>query len=83
MPDVVLHVERLLGGAGEQDARGERVAGVGQRMDAGLARIRSSRARSRGRAASPRVAERKGHPTALVLVEPRGSRREGLILHSA
>ena len=40
MPDVVLGVERLFGGIGEQDARGERIARIGQRMDARLAGIR-------------------------------------------
>ena len=38
--DVVLHVEAALGGAREQHARGERVAAVAERMDAGLARMR-------------------------------------------
>ena len=40
MPDVVLGVERLFGGIGEQDARGECIARIWQRMDAGLASIR-------------------------------------------
>ena len=52
MPDEVLHVERLFRGVGEQDARGERIAGVGKRMDARLAGIRSDAWRDR--AAEPR-----------------------------
>ena len=52
IPDEVLHVERLLCGACEQDARGERIAGVGQPVDARLAGIRSDAGRNR--AAEPR-----------------------------
>ena len=37
MPDVVLGIERALGGVRQQHAGGERVAGVGQRVDAALA----------------------------------------------
>ena len=84
VPDVVLDVERAVGGSGEDGARGERRAGLGDRVDPGVTRMGGS-TRPDG-AAEPghlSVAERKGHPIALVLVEPRGSRREGLILPSA
>ena len=53
VPDVVLRIERLFRGGGEQHARGEGVAWhSGQRMDPGLARIRGDIRRDR--AAEPR-----------------------------
>ena len=66
MPDVVLHIERPFGGGGEQDARGERVAGVGKRVDPGLARMRGDAWGDR--AAKPglrRVGESGGRGSAL------------------
>lgn len=48
VPDVVLHVERALGGARKQHARSERVEPVGQRMDAGAARMRGGQRCDRG-----------------------------------
>ena len=53
MPEEVLRVDRLFRGAREQDARGEGILRVGQRLDAGLARICSHTGRDR--AAESRV----------------------------
>ena len=39
VPDVVLHVERALGGVGEQHTRGEGIAAIGQREHARAARV--------------------------------------------
>jgi hypothetical protein len=41
VPDVVLHVERALRGAGEQPARGEGIAASGKRIDARLSGVLS------------------------------------------
>jgi hypothetical protein len=47
VPDVVLHVERALGGAREQHARGEGVARIEQRIHARAARVPASLGRNR------------------------------------
>ncbi|MNT17181.1 hypothetical protein D3C72_1523190 [compost metagenome] len=39
MPDVVLHIQAAFGRARQHHARGESVVGVGQRVDAGFARV--------------------------------------------
>ena len=73
MPDVVLRVERLFGGVGEQDARGERVAGVRQRMDARLAGIRSDAGRNRAAELRPRRVGEGGGLDAILWRGQRGT----------
>ena len=53
VPDVVLHVERALRGAGEKDTCRERITAVGQRVNPGLAGVRGQPGRDpQGRAVS-------------------------------
>ena len=66
VPDEVLRVERLFGGVGEQDARGERIAGVGQRMDARLAGIRGDAGRDRAAEPSSRRVSQSGRLDAIL-----------------